>query len=94
LSLDAGDFAALQRRTWLAPAQLARDLASLHFAGSVTTTPEKAGTAVFSGGEDSLAGERQNGRAQAPRTAPASPRAVGGALPKWDLTAPAQLGRK
>lgn len=65
LAVGVGDFDALQRRTGLAHRQLTRDLASLYFAGSITTTPDKAGSAAFSGADDSLAGPGQNGLAQA-----------------------------
>ncbi|MDI1275675.1 hypothetical protein [Polaromonas sp.] len=92
LSQAAGHFDALLQRTGLTPAQLTRDLASLYFAGSITTTPDKAGTASFEGGEDSLPGRRRNGLTQA------QPGAPGGPAPppvrKHDLTAPAQLRRK
>ncbi|MGC1174328.1 hypothetical protein [Polaromonas sp.] len=93
LSVEGGDFDALQRRTALAPGQLARDLASLYFAGSVTTTPDKAGTAAFSVGEDSLPGKKHNGLAQAAAAA-RSASVNASAVPRRDLTAPAQLGRK
>lgn len=91
LSQATGDFGALLQRTGLTPAQLTRDLASLYFAGSVTTTPDKAGTATFTGGEDSLPGKSRNALAVAPG-APAGPPAQ--TEPKHDLTAPAQLGRQ
>ena len=89
LSVEGGNFDALQRRTRLTPAQLTRDLASLYFAGSVTTTPGRAGTGTFSLGEDSLPGKKPNGLAQAATAA--QPVSV---APGRDLTAPAQLSRK
>ncbi|MCJ0762003.1 hypothetical protein [Variovorax terrae] len=42
LSLAPGSFEVLQQRTALAPVQLARDLASLYFAGSITSTRTSA----------------------------------------------------
>lgn len=92
LSQAAGDFDALLRRTGLTQAQLTRDLASLYFAGSITTTPDKAGAAAFTDGEDSLPGKSRNGSAQALPGAPAGPPTL--PVRKHDLTAPAQLGRK
>lgn len=95
LSVHPGDFDALLRQTGLAPAQLARDLASLYYAGSITTTRDKAGSAAFSLDDGSLPGLRPNGlsRAQAPLFDPLAPAAP--AVPaKPDLTAPAQLRRK
>jgi hypothetical protein len=92
LSQAAGDFDALLRRTALTHAQLTRDLASLYFAGSITTTPDKAGAATFTGGEDSLPGRSRNGLAQALPGAPAGPPTL--PVRKHDLTAPAQLGRQ
>lgn len=92
LSQAAGDFDTLLQRTGLTHAQLTRDLASLYFAGSVTTTPDKAGTAAFAGGEDSLPGKHRNAQAQALPGAPAGPPTL--PVRKHDLTAPAQLGRK
>lgn len=89
LSQAAGDFEALLQRTGLTHAQLTRDLASLYFAGSVTTTPDKAGTAGTKDGYDSLPGRSSN--AQAPG-APAGPPTL--PVPRHDLTAPAQLGRQ
>lgn len=92
LSQAAGDFDALLRRTGLTHAQLTRDLASLYFAGSITTTPDKAGTATFTGGDDSLPGKNRNAPAQALPGAPAGPPTL--PVRKHDMTAPAQLGRK
>lgn len=91
LSQAAGDFDALLQRTGLTPAELTRDLASLYFAGSVTTTPDKAGTAAFTGGEDSLPGKSRNALALEPGASagPLTP-----AERKYDLTAPAKLGRR
>lgn len=91
LSQAAGDFDALLQRTGLTKAQLTRDLACLYFAGSVTTTPDKAGTATFTGVEDSRAGKSRSALAVAPGT-PADPPPP--PVRKRDLTAPAQLGRK
>ncbi len=91
LSRGASTFLSLQRCTGLSEVQLSRDLASLYFAGSVTTTPDKAGTGSFGSQEAApappVAG--QPSQAVAPGSAtPPRPRA-----PK-DLTAPAQLRRK
>ena len=95
LSVEGGDFEALARRTGLARAQLARDMASLYFAGSITTTPDKAGTAAFSVGEDSLPGNWPGSAAPLPMAgADPVPGRPGGAMPRLDLTAPAQLGRQ
>lgn len=97
LSIEAGDFDALQRRTGLASVQLMRDLASLYFAGSVTTTPDKAGTAAFSGADDSLPGRKYKDRdgslGSGSELAPSAVLSMQ-AVPRMDLTAPAQLGRK
>lgn len=95
LSIEGGDIDTLQRRTGLTHGQLTRDLASLYFAGSITTTSEKAGTAAFLGGEDSLSGKKLKGLAQAPLAAlgPTGAEAAS-AKPRRDWTAPAQLGRK
>lgn len=92
LSQAAGDFDALLQRTGLTHAQLTRDMASLYFAGSVTTTPDKAGAATFTGVEDSRPGKHRNAQAQALPGAPAGPPTL--PVRKHDLTAPAQLGRK
>ncbi|MDP1565353.1 MAG: hypothetical protein Q8L91_03695, partial [Polaromonas sp.] len=75
------------------PAQLPRDLASLYFAGSITTTPDKAGTGSF-GNLDVTAGSAADGAAlrsaaSQPGTPPRQPRAL-----KVDPTAPAHLSRK
>lgn len=92
LSQEVSTFERLQQRTGLSPAQLTRDLASLYFAGSITTTPDKAGTASF-GSLDVTAGSAAAGAAllaaAASPGAPAQPRAVA-----VDPTVPAQLGRK
>ncbi len=92
LSQEISTFDRLQQRTGLSPAQLTRDLASLYFAGSITTTPDKAGTGSF-GNLDVTAGSAADAAAlkaaaQPPGT-PGQPRVV-----PMDLTAPAQLGRK
>lgn len=86
LSLAPHGFDALQQRTGLAPAQLARELASLYFAGSVTTTPDKAGTASGAGLADGLESGRDSESLSVP----------GAAMPvaAMDMTAPAQLGWK
>lgn len=91
LSQAAGDFDALLQRTGLTKAQLTRDLACLYFAGSITTTPDKAGTATFTGVEDSRAGKGRTALAVAPGT-PADPPPP--PVRRRDLTAPVQLGRK
>lgn len=92
LSVGPANLDTLQRRTRLAPAQLTRDLASLYFAGSVTTTPDKAGAGGFTADDASMPLKGANGAAKSAATASASlperphfsPMAV-------DLTAPAQL---
>jgi len=88
LSQEVSTFERLQQRTGLSPAQLTRDLASLYFAGSITTTPDKAGTGSF-GPLDAGSGSTPDGAAPKPAAAPAQSRAL-----TVDLTAPAQLGRK
>jgi hypothetical protein len=92
LSQEVSTFDRLQQRTGLAPAQLTRDLASLYFAGSITTTPDKAGTGSF-GNLDITAGSAADGAAL---LAAGTPAGKGGPLPvaPVDLTVPAQLGRK
>ena len=95
LSVQAGDFENLRQRTGLTPTQLARELASLYFAGSVTTTPDKAGTSAFVANDESLPGISQPGLVTPPQTAlhaHALAQPPGGA-PKPDLTAPARLSR-
>jgi len=91
LSRAAGTFDVLQQRTGLSEAQLARDLASLYFAGSVTTTPDKAGTGSFGDQEaapQAAGGQPLEAAALDPAAPPLRPR-----LP-LDLTAPARLRRK
>ena len=91
LSVEPGRFDALLTATGLTGAQLARDLASLYFAGSITTTPDKAGTGIFPNQEDMLASQ-SGGRSHpgALVSTPAHPRPA----PRIDPTAPAQLARK
>lgn len=86
LSVESAAFEDLQQRTCLPPAQLARDLASLYFAGSVTTTPDKAGIHGFSNDDATLDPAQTN----LPSEAAVAPRTG----LRVDLTAPAQLGRK
>lgn len=93
LSIAPAGFDLLQQRTRLPPAQLARDLASLYFAGSVTTTADKAGTNGFSNHEASP-DTSQAGLAATPGGLPSEPAVTPRAGPRVDLTAPAQLGRK
>jgi hypothetical protein len=94
LSVQAADFDALRRRTGLAPAQLGRDLASLYFAGSVTTTADKAGTGGFAARQETGPARVTDGfagifarEAEADAVKP-RPRVT------VDLTAPVQLGLK
>jgi len=87
LSQGAGTFSALQQRTGLAEAQLSRDLASLYFAGSVTTTPEKAGTGSF-GSQEAAPAQAAGQAFRVLVSGTATHRAP------TDLTAPAQLRRK
>ncbi|MDW5445047.1 hypothetical protein [Polaromonas sp. SM01] len=95
LSVEAGDFDDMLQRTGLAPVQLARDLATLYFAGSVTTTAEKAGNTGFAGLEENLSGKIVGTAAEAAPMdsaavlAPRRPSAR-----RSDLTAPVQLGLK
>ncbi|MBA3593032.1 MAG: hypothetical protein M3Q12_13465 [Pseudomonadota bacterium] len=92
LSQEISTFERLQQRTGLTAAQLTRDLASLYFAGSITTTPDKAGTGSFVN-LDVTAGSAAD--CAALLAAPAAAAAVG--QPRTvtvDPTAPAQLGRK
>lgn len=92
LSQEVSTFDQLLQRTGLTPAQLTRDLASLYFAGSVTTTPDKAGTGSF-GSLDVTAGSAADGAAllaaAVPPGAPAQPRPVA-----MDPTVPGPLRRK
>jgi hypothetical protein len=88
LSVKAAAFDELQRRTGLEAGRLGRDLASLYFAGSVTTTADKAGTAGFVGREEGLPAKAFDSRE--PLTA--RPRSY--ARVTVDLTAPVQLGLK
>ena len=94
LSVQAGDFENLCQRTGLTPTQLARELASLYFAGSVTTTPDKAGTSAFTVTDESLPDKSQPGLVKAPEVAPLAVAQTPRSVPKPDLTAPAQLNRK
>ncbi|MDP1956014.1 MAG: hypothetical protein Q8M51_04230 [Polaromonas sp.] len=99
LSVQASDFETLRQRTGLTPAQLARELASLYFAGSITTTADKAGTGAFtastaSASDESLPGRSQPGPAKPPQAAPSELAAPPRSFPKPDPTAPAQLSRK
>ncbi len=92
LSQEVSNFERLQQRTGLTAAQLTRDLASLYFAGSITTTPDKAGAASF-GSLDVTAGSAADGAAllaaAPPPGAPAQRRTVA-----MDPTVPGQLRRK
>ncbi len=92
LSIEPLDFDALRRRTGLKPTQLARDLASLYFASSVTTTREKAGTAGLGGPDEHVSVNPPNSE-EALFTDPESAlaRRPHSALTR-DLTAPVLLG--
>jgi len=93
LSLEPGNFDTLRRRTWLTPAHLARDLASLYFAGSVTTRPEKASAAGFTGHEKGLSGDAQPSLSGASSLDPeAGPELWSYSPLAGDLTAPVRLG--
>ncbi len=89
LSQEVGTFDRLQLRTGLPEAQLARDLASLYYAGSITTTADKAGSGSF-GHPDSPVG--LSGHPDLPPPPAGGPNSAGALV--TDLTAPAQLGRK
>lgn len=93
LSVEPAAFEGLQQRTRLPPAQLARDLASLYFAGSVTTTADKAGTHGFSS-HDATLDVAETDLPATPGTLPPAPAAARRTALRVDLTAPAQLGRK
>ena len=95
LSVAPGLFDDLLRRTGLNRAQLARDLASLYFAGSVTTTAEKAGVAGFGSSEDVVSVSPSSGGLESPSTAAelALARRPHSSM-MGDLTAPVQLGLK
>lgn len=89
LSQEVNSFEGLQQNTGLSPAQLARDLASLYFAGSITTTPDKAGTGSF-GGPDTGPGQSSGGAALQPNPPLAS--SAGVSRPSFsDLTVPGRL---
>jgi hypothetical protein len=94
LSVEPGDFKALLQRTGLTQSRLLRDLACLYFAGSVTTTADKAGTAGFAEAEEVLPGNAPDiaaGPADEPQLTPfLQPRSK---VPA-DLTVPVQLGFK
>lgn len=93
LSAGSGTFESLVRRTGLSRPQLARDLASLYFAGSVTTTPEKANTAGFSGDEGPLSVDPANNLEWAQSRDHGSATEQGGRPPReLDLTVPVRLG--
>ncbi len=95
LSIEAVGFDALQRRTGLAPAQLGRDLASLYFAGSVTTTADKAGTGGFAARRETLPVNSPNSVAGSfSREASSGPMQQPYPRMTVDLTAPVQLGPK
>lgn len=93
LSIAPAAFEVLQQRTRLPPAQLARDLASLYFAGSVTTTADKAGTHGFSS-HDALLNTAQADLPARPGPLHPEPAVAARTGLRMDLTAPAQLGRK
>lgn len=94
LSVQAGHFENLRQRTALTSAQLARELASLYFAGSITTTPDKAGTSAFITSDESLPGTSQPGLVKSPPAAFHAGAQPPRSFPSQDLTAPAQLSRK
>ena len=94
LSVQAGNFENLRQRTGLTSAQLVRELASLYFAGSITTTPDKAGTSAFTANDESLPGTSQPDLVKPPQAAPGALAQPPRSFPKPDPTAPAQLGRK
>jgi hypothetical protein len=90
LSREVSSFDGLQQRTGLTSVQLARDLASLYFAGSITTTPEKAGTGSF-GTPDAYPGQNSGGAAL--QVQPSLSGARGLSVPvAADLTVPGRLG--
>ncbi|GAB3468557.1 hypothetical protein [Polaromonas eurypsychrophila] len=93
LSIESAGFAVLQQRTRLPSVQLARDLASLYFAGSVTTTAGKAGTHGFSS-HGALPDTAQTDLQATPDTLPSESTDASRTGLRVDLTAPAQLGRK
>lgn len=93
LSIEPATFEVLQQRSGLPSAQLARDLASLYFAGSVTTTADKAGTHGLSS-HNALLDTTQTHLEATPGTRPSEPQANPRTGSRVDLTAPAQLRRK
>ncbi len=95
LSSEPGGFDDLRRRTGLTQAQLARDLACLYFARSVTTTPEKAGAASLGSHQEVASEYPPNSVAGVLSTVPKSAlsRPPRSSL-TVDLTAPVQLGRR
>ena len=90
LSVEPGSFDALLTKTGLTDAQLSRDLASLYFAGSITTTPDKAGTGSFVNQDELLAASSDGSRPGALVSTPAQRRSTR----RIDPTAPAQLNRE
>jgi len=94
LSVQAGDFENLRQRTGLTPTQLGRELASLYFAGSVTTTADRAGTSAFTASDESLPGRSQTGLVKSPQAAISATTQPPHNLPSKDMTAPAYLSRK
>jgi hypothetical protein len=89
LSVAPALFDALRQRTGLTQAQLARDLASLYFAGAITTTADRAGVAGFGAAERNSTGPGSPGVAREPESGDRAYPAM-----TSDLTAPAQLGLK
>lgn len=92
LSIESAAFTVLQQRTRLPSAQLARDLASLYFTGSVTTTADKAGAHGFSS-QNALLDTTQTHLEATPGTRLSEPQANPRTGSHVDLTAPAQLRR-
>jgi hypothetical protein len=93
LSVAPGNFDALQRRSGLTPTQLARDMASLYFAGSVTTTAGNAGAGIASHeGSSTGPDSTRSDEGADPGAEPVSARRPHSS--PMDLTAPVQLGLK
>lgn len=94
LSAGAATFESLAQRTGWSRSQLARDLASLYFAGSVTTTPEKANTAGFKGDDGPTSEDPANNLDWAlSRDHGSATEQQGRPLRELDPTVPVRLGR-
>jgi hypothetical protein len=87
LACAPGDFEALQQRTGLGGAALARDLAALYLVGAITSNPRRAAPVAARPGSDSHAQQHS-----VPSGMDSEPPASLPRRPFADLTAPAAIG--